>query len=266
MAMTIHLLQPDWPVPPHVRSACSMRAGGVSALPYDLLNLGDHVGDDAVSVAKNRLRYAQSLGAKPVYLKQVHGCDVLQLDHTTSDGAVADACITTEKNLACTIMVADCLPVLLANRAGTLVGAAHAGWRGLCGHGSAGVVEQFLKHFEQLAGIKYAQSAMNSGVNDVLVWLGPCIGPQAFEVGAEVPEAFVQVDPLAAQHFKPAAGGKYFGDLQGLARQRLAKLGITQVYGNDGSAAWCTVSNPSNFFSHRRDRVSGRFAASIWLT
>jgi polyphenol oxidase len=146
------------------------------------------------------------------------------------------------------------------------VGAAHAGWRGLCGQDGVGVVEHFLKHFEHLAGIKYTQNAMNSVANEVLVWLGPCIGPLAFEVGAEVREAFIAADPQASQHFTEAAGGKYFGDLQGLARQRLNKLGITQIYGNDGSAAWCTVSNPSNFFSHRRDRVSGRFAASIWVT
>ncbi len=264
--MTLSLLHPDWPVPPHVRSACSLREGGVSLAPYDALNLGDHVGDDAACVAENRSRYAQSLGAKPVYLKQVHGWDVAQLNGQTPDGTEADACITTQHGMACTIMVADCLPVLFCNRAGTVVGAAHAGWRGLCGTGRVGVLEHFLKLFGQIAGMESAQSAMNSGVNEVLVWLGPCIGPQAFEVGAEVREAFVAADPLAGQHFKAAAGGKYLGDLQALARQRLTKLGITQIYGNDGSQAWCTVSNPSNFFSHRRDRVSGRFAASVWIT
>jgi polyphenol oxidase len=127
--MAFDFLQPDWPVPAHVRSACSLRLGGVSVAPYDSLNLGDHVGDDAASVARNRAIYAQALQAKPVYLKQVHGWDVVQLDGETADGTVADACITTQKNLACTIMVADCLPILLTNRAGTLVGAAHAGGR-----------------------------------------------------------------------------------------------------------------------------------------
>ncbi len=263
--MSLDLLQPDWPVTPHVRSACSLRAGGVSASPYDSLNLGDHVGDDAKSVAENRARYAQALGAKPVYLTQVHGWDVVQLDFVTPDSRIADACITTQSGVACTIMVADCLPVLFANRAGTVVGAAHAGWRGLCGQAGEGVLEHFLKHFKQLAGIESTQRAMNLGVNDVFVWLGPCIGPDAFEVGEDVRHAFVSVDPLVERHFKPAAGGKYLGDLQGLARQRLAKLGVTQIYGNDGSTPWCTVSNPSNFFSHRRDRISGRFAASVWL-
>jgi YfiH family protein len=238
----------------------------VSAAPYASLNLGNHVGDDAVCVAENRSRYAKALNAKPVYLNQVHGWDVAHLSYATADGTVADACMTQEKNLACTIMVADCLPILFANRAGTWVGAAHAGWRGLCGQGGVGVIEQVLKHFEQLAGIESAQGAMKSGANELLVWLGPCIGPGVFEVGAEVREAFVTAGPLAEQHFKPVAEGKFLGDLQALARQRLAKLGITQIFGNDGSAAWCTVSNPSNFFSHRRDRVSGRFAASVWLT
>ena len=262
-------LQPDWPAPAHVRSACSLRSGGVSSAPYDTLNLGDYVGDEAAAVVANRAAYAKALGAHPVYLKQVHGWDVVQLSRQTPSGATADAALTMERGIACTMMVADCLPVLFCNRAGTLVGAAHAGWRGLCGEGGSGVLEHFLKRFRHLAGIEYAQSAMNSGVfseaEEILVWLGPCIGPSAFEVGAEVREAFVQTDAHAAQHFKPIAGNKYLGDLQALARQRLASQGITQIYGNDGSANWCTVSNPSQFFSHRRDRISGRFAASVWL-
>jgi polyphenol oxidase len=263
--MMTPLLLPDWPAPAHVRSACSLRTCGVSRAPYDSLNLGDHVGDDAVHVTRNREIYAQALGAKPVYLKQVHGTDCISLDAQTPDGAIADACITTEKNLACTIMVADCLPVLFAHRSLAVVGAAHAGWRGLCGVGGIGVLEQFLKHFEHLALIESAPNAMESIANDMLIWLGPCIGPEAFEVGAEVRHAFVQADPLAAQHFKSLGSEKFLADLPALARQRLQALGITQIFGNDGSDAWCTVSNPSKFFSHRRDRVSGRFAASIWL-
>ncbi len=264
--MSAALLQPNWPAPPHVRSACSLRGGGVSAAPYDSLNLGDHVGDDAACVAENRTRFAKALSAKPVYLKQVHGCDAVQLDGETADGTVADACMTNQKGIACTIMVADCLPVLFCNSKGTLVGAAHAGWRGLCGEHGQGVLENSYKRFEALASVDTAQGAIKSIADDILVWLGPCIGSQAFEVGAQVREAFLNVDCEAAQHFKSAAGGKFFGDLQALARQRLAKLGITQIFGNDGSAAWCTASNPSNFFSHRRDKLSGRFAASIWMT
>ena len=264
--MPLDLLQPNWPVPFHVRSACSLRAGGVSAPPYDSLNLGDHVADDAASVARNREIYAQALQAKPVYLKQVHSWDVARLDGETADGTVADACITAQKNLACTIMVADCLPVLFCNSKGTLVGAAHAGWRGLCGETGVGVLEQTIKRFERFSHMDTAQSATELIASGMLAWLGPCIGPLAFEVGSEVCEAFVQADAKAAQHFKAIAGDKYLGDLQGLARQRLAKLGITQIYGNDGSDAWCTVSNPSNFFSHRRDKLSGRFACSVWLS
>lgn len=215
-------------------------------------------------MARNRATYAGALRARPVFLKQVHGFDVVDLNPSTVDGLVADACITTEKNLACTIMVADCLPVLFCNRAGTVVGAAHAGWRGLCGVGGSGVLEQIFKRFEQIAGMESSQSATELIASDMLVWLGPCIGPTAFEVGAEVREAFLAADAQAASHFKPH-GEKYLADLQALARQRLAKMGITQMYGNDGSQEWCTVSNPSNFFSHRRDRISGRFAASICL-
>ncbi len=262
---TIALLQPDWPVPPHVRSACSMRTGGVSAAPYASLNLGDHVGDDAQAVAENRALFAQALQAKLVYLKQVHGWDVAMLDAQTPDGTVADACITLEKNLACTIMVADCLPVLFCNRAGTLVGAAHVGWRGLCGQDGEGVLERIFKRFRSSAVMNPAQHATKFIASDVLVWLGPCIGPTAFEVGAEVREAFLAFDSLAEMHFQAIGEGKYLADLPGLARLRLAKLGIVQFFGNDGSADWCTVSNPSRFFSHRRDRVSGRLAASIWL-
>jgi polyphenol oxidase len=128
-----------------------------------------------------------------------------------------------------------------------------------------GVIEHVFKRFVALGYTESARGAIESVANQLLVWLGPCIGSQAFEVGAEVCEAFVNADPLAAQHFKPTEGGKFLGDLQGLARQRLARLGITQIFGNDGDAKWCTASNASNFFSHRRDRVSGRFAASVWL-
>jgi polyphenol oxidase len=267
--MNLPLIQPHWPVPAQVRSACSLRSGGVSAAPYDALNLGDHVGDDVAAVAANRAIYAQALGAKPVYLKQVHGWDVVQLDAQTPDGTEADACITAEKNLACTIMVADCLPVLFCNRAGSLVGAAHAGWRGLCGAEGQGVLEHIFKRFEHLARIDAHEYAIKNVANDWLVWLGPCIGPEAFEVGSEVREAFVAQDANAAQYFNALgvvnASEKFLANLPALARQRLHALGITQIYGNDGSDAWCTVSNPSQFFSHRRDRVSGRFAASIWL-
>ena len=241
-------MTPAWPLPPGVRSACSERAGGVSAAPWDTLNLGDHVGDDPLAVAENRRRYAMQLGARPVFLKQVHGRGVVRLAADTPDMAEADACWTRERGVACTMMVADCLPVLLADRAGEVVGAAHCGWRGLAG----GVLEAL--HAEM----------KDAGAGEMLAWLGPCIGPDAFEVGPEVREAFVAEDADAAGSFRPHAQGKFLADLPGLARRRLAALGVTGVHGNDGSRAWCTVGHPSRFFSHRRDRVSGRFAASIW--
>jgi polyphenol oxidase len=263
--MALSLLQPDWPAPAHIRSALSCRSGGVSAAPYDDLNLGDHVGDAATAVAHNRARYAHALGVRPVYLKQVHGVDCTQLYPHSTDGTIADACITTEKNIACTILVADCLPVLLAHRSLPIVAAAHAGWRGLCGHAGQGVLEQILKQFEARAMVDFSQSIQASIATDLLVWLGPCIGAKAFEVGTEVRDAFVQANADAKQHFKAHSAGKYFADLPALARQRLEALGVTQIFGNDGSDAWCTVSNPSRFFSYRRDRISGRMAASIWL-
>lgn len=242
------LFAPHWPVPANVRAACSTRAGGVSAAPYDTLNLGDHVGDALDAVAANRRRYAEALGARPVFLKQVHGTGVLQLDVATPHGAEADACFTRERGLACTMMVADCLPVLLADRAGTQVGAAHCGWRGLAN----GVLEALCERMQLAPGA-------------VVAWLGPCIGPQAFEVGPEVRAAFLAQDAGAAACFRAHGEGKFLADLPALARRRLAAIGITQVHGNDGTPEWCTVTEASRFFSHRRDRVSGRLAASIWL-
>lgn len=247
-------MTPQWPLPPGAQSFCSERAGGVSAPPYDTLNLGDHVGDDAVAVAENRRRLAIELQARPVFLKQVHGRGVVRLDAHTADGTEADACWTTERGVACTMMVADCLPVLLSTRSGSVVGAAHCGWRGLAGEGGAGVLEALWDAMRAEAGEP----------REVMAWLGPCIGPEAFEVGPEVRSAFVAHDAAAAALFRPQAEGKFLADLQGLARRRLAALGISAIHGNDGSRAWCTVSNPSRFFSHRRDRVSGRFAAGIW--
>ncbi len=266
--VVLELLQPQWPAPNGVRATFTTRIGGHSVAPYDSLNLGDHVGDAPQAVSANRSALAQSMGARPVFLQQVHGVQVAHLDHNTPDGTQADACITTERAVACTIMVADCLPVLFTNRLGSVVAAAHAGWRGLAG----GVLEAVFERFSLSAQVNTAQAATNSIANDVIAWLGPCIGPQAFEVGAEVREAFVAHDAAAAGLFMPSAqAGKWLADLPGLARQRLVALGLnpqTQLFGNDGSAAWCTVSNPSRFFSHRRDAArlggSGRMAACIW--
>lgn len=277
-ALPADWLIPDWPAPPGVHALCTTRAGGVSAAPYDSLNLGDHVGDSAGAVQANRARLQAALqgitpGARPVFLRQVHGTGVLQLGSATPDGAEADACVSTQPALACTIMVADCLPVLLAHRSGMVVAAAHAGWRGLAGQGGVGVLERVFERFCALVQSQQAWEAIQfeatQGVaSDTLAWLGPCIGPQAFEVGAEVRAAFCAADAAAEPFFAPAGPGHFWADLAGLARQRLRALGITQVHGNDGSPAWCTVSQAARFFSYRRDQRlwggSGRFAACIW--
>ncbi len=253
-------LRPDWPAPAHVRAVCTTRSGGVSAAPYDSFNLGDHVGDHPAHVATNRAALQSALGARPVFLNQVHGCDVVQLHHHTPDGTVADACLTDQRHVACTIMVADCLPVLLTTRDGRAVAAAHAGWRGLAGQDGVGVLEQTYKAFSALALMNKAQIA-----TEIIAWLGPCIGPKAFEVGSEVRAACVLQHANAASCFVPLPQGKWLADLAGMARLRLQALGMTQIDGNDSSAAWCTVGNASRFFSHRRDRVSGRLGCSIWL-
>jgi YfiH family protein len=246
-----------------VRAACSVRTGGVSSTPHDSLNLGDHVGDAPSDVARNRELFAQALGVRPVYLKQVHGRHAVQLQggtragqSGTPDATQADACATSERGLACTIMVADCMPVLFATGDGKAVAAAHAGWRGL----ASGVLESAI------AALREAHGDASLAPDQVIAWLGPCIGPQAFEVGLEVKAEFEAQDASASACFKPhATHGKWLADLPSLARKRLRQAGIASVHGNDGSAPWCTVANPSIFFSHRRDRVSGRFAAAIWL-
>jgi YfiH family protein len=251
---------PAWPAPPRVRALCTTRQGGVSSVPYDSLNLGLHVADDGAAVEVNRQRLAQAVGGRPVFLNQVHGNTCLHVEASTPDGTEADACYATQAGTVCTIMVADCLPVLFAAADGSRVAAAHAGWRGLAGVGGQGVLEETLKCFGAPPPVDIARAAP-----EIMAWLGPCIGPQAFEVGDEVRGAFVEALPAAAACFAPLSAGKWLADLPALARQRLQLAGVNSIWGNDGSAAWCTVSNPSRFFSHRRDRVSGRLAACIWL-
>jgi YfiH family protein len=247
---------PDWPAPPGVRALCTTRAGGVSVGPFERLNLGDHVGDDPAAVAANRALLADSMQARPVFMRQVHGTAVVQLQSGTADGVEADACITTQTKLACTIMVADCLPVLFALSDGRAVAAAHAGWRGLAGPAGAGVLEAVCHRLWQATG---------AGPRETIAWLGPCIGPGAFEVGPEVKAAFEARDGGVGTLFQPHGPGKWLADLPGLARRRLQSLGLAGIHGNPGSPAWCTVTNPSRFFSHRRDHGrSGRFAAAVW--
>ncbi|MDM0112074.1 peptidoglycan editing factor PgeF [Variovorax sp. J22R133] len=240
---------PDWPAPAGIHALCTTRAGGVSSGAYASLNLGDHVGDDPADVARNRSRLADAIGARPVFLQQVHGTQIVPLDAGSPDGLQADACSTSLAGVACTVMVADCMPVLLTDRAGSHVAAAHAGWRGL----AAGVLGRAVESFG------------DADRGHLMVWLGPCIGPNAFEVGPEVKAEFEAQDPQAERFFTPAGPpGKWLANLSALARLQLRSMGIQEVHGNDGTDTWCTVANPSRFFSHRRDRVSGRFAALVW--
>lgn len=248
-------IQPDWPAPPGVRALFTTRTGGVSVAPFDSFNLGDHVSDEPLAVAGNRERLAVfTAPARPVFLQQVHATHVVHLAPDTPDGTVADGCVVQVPGLAATIMVADCLPVLFAHASGTAVAAAHAGWRGLV----HGVLEATVSALRDAA-----------GEGEIMAWLGPCIGPQAFEVGLEVCEAFVAADHEAAAHLWPLGDGKFLADLPALARLRLQHLGITNVHGNDSSPAWCTVTQNSQFFSHRRDAAvlgsTGRMAACIWI-
>ena len=254
--------EPDWPAPSHVRAYMTTRSGGVSLAPWDSLNLGEHVGDNTEHVSRNRALLAQATGAQAVYLKQVHGWQVAPLNAHTVQGAQADVCWTRDRTVACTMMVADCLPILVCHPQASWVAAAHAGWRGLAGDGARGVVE-VLAETAQSQGLRVA---------DCLVWLGPCIGPEAFEVGADVQTAFCSATANASLEacFRPKSVGKFQADLAHLARLRLAEVGFEKIYGNDSSPPWCTVSQPSRYFSHRRDAArlggtTGRMAAGVWL-
>lgn len=249
LAQTLNLKLPNWP---GARLFCSTRLGGVSVGAYTSLNLGVHVGDDPDLVSLNRQKLEMDWGAKPFFLHQVHGTAVVHLPLSSPDCDVqADACFTQEKNLACTIMVADCLPVLFYLPTAKVVAAAHAGWRGL----AAGVLEATLDHLAQFADTKACQ-----------IWLGPCIGPRHFEVGEDVKNTFCCSDAVSANGFsKSFKHGKYLADLAWLARRRLGLRGVAHIEGNDSTISWCTFSQPELFYSFRRDGVSGRFAAAIAL-
>lgn len=260
--MTLPRLLPDWPAPPGVHALFTLRgqtaADGASRGAYACFNVGDHVGDEAAAVAQNRATLRRALAARPVFLQQVHGCGVVTLAGDAADGVAADAAVTSMRQLACTVMVADCLPVLLAVADGSVVAAAHAGWRGLV----AGILAETLTRMR-------AQLALaGQGQVPIMAWLGPCIGPASFQVGAEVRAAFVARLAGADDCFVAQGGGKYLADLAALARQCLARSGVTAVYGNDGTERWCTVLQPASYYSYRRDQrargASGRMAACIW--
>ena len=247
--MSTDWLRPTWPAPANVAAVSTSRAGGYSAAPFDTLNLGDHVGDDAAAVQRNReqlIRSSPGLAAIS-WLQQVHGTAVVEAE--AAGVALADAQFSREPGLGCAVMTADCLPVLFCDRAGTQVAAAHAGWRGLC----AGVLEATVATF--------------ADATQVMAWLGPAIGPTQFEVGAEVREQFMAAAspaqrPSTAACFTPAnRSGHFLADIYALARQRLHNVGISAIYGGE----LCTVTEEERFFSYRREGVTGRMASLIYL-
>ena len=251
------LLHPDWLVPDWnvagVGALMTTRHGGASAAPFDTLNLRTGIGDDDAAVAHNRRVLARAVDAVPIYLNQVHGALVVRL--TVADARAgapihtADASVTTEPGIACTVQVADCLPVLFAAGRGRAVGAAHAGWRGL----ASGVLAATLRAVCDAADCPPAE---------VHAWLGACIGPREFEVGPDVLAAFgVSQEAGGSPRFVPKRQGKWIADLPSLARDRLHDAGVGSVSGG----TWCTVADPSRFFSYRRDRITGRMAAVIWI-
>ena len=236
-----------WDAPPGIGALMTLRTGGQSRPPWDGLNLGDHVGDDPTVVLRHRDQLATRHGVRIAWLQQVHGCKVVNAAQQLDQPAQADASWTDQPGVACAVLVADCLPVLLAARNGRAVGAAHAGWRGL----AAGVVEAAVRAVAQAAG---------GGEEGVVAWLGPCIGPEAFEVGDDVAQAFgggPRFSPSRRVDGSPA----WRADLAGLARDRLLAMGVTAVAGE----GLCTVADRSRFFSYRRDGRTGRMAAAVWL-
>jgi YfiH family protein len=234
---------PDWPAPPQVKSLITTRHGGVSTGAHASFNLGLSAGDDAAAVHANRALLRRHLPAEPAWLRQVHGARVVCADGL-EDRPDADASVARTAGTVCTVMIADCLPVLLCNTQGNVVGIAHAGWRGL----SSGVVENTV-------------AAMGAAADDLLAYLGPAIGPSAFEVGADVRDAFLAGDSGAGDAFAPHGEGKWLADLFTLACRRLARCGVTRVYGG----GLCTYRDAARFYSYRRDRTTGRMAALIWL-
>ena len=244
MSEQLEFLVPDWPVPETVRAVMTTRRGGFSTGPYASFNLASHVGDDERAVAANRqrLRDALSLPGEPQWLDQVHGRKVATLSQPVMESA--DAAVAFEPGPVAAVLTADCLPLLLASRAGDRVGIVHAGWRGMV----LGVVEA-------------AVAALAGDPGDLVAWLGPAIGPAVFEVGGEVRRMFVSMQPESAADFRPGQGQRYLADLPGLARRRLVACGVTSVHGGEH----CTVADPARFYSYRRDGQTGRMAALIWL-
>ncbi|MCC4116769.1 peptidoglycan editing factor PgeF [Aromatoleum toluclasticum] len=240
--------EPDWPAPERVRALVTTRHGGVSDGPWASMNLGAHVGDSPIAVARNRAILRAVVPAEPCWLNQVHGTDVWDAASAGAEGVVprADAAVARKAGAVCAVMTADCLPVLFCDDDGSVVAAAHAGWRGL----ASGILDATV-------------ARMDVAPARIMAWMGPAIGPDAFEVGSEVRERFVAADKDAARAFLSAeSAGKWYADLFELARQRLRAIGVERVYGGDV----CTYSDPLRWFSYRRDGVTGRLASLVWLS
>ena len=244
--MSLHpdWIVPDWAAPARVRAFVTTRAGGVSEGEYAAMNLGYSSGDDPARVARNREILRAALPGDPPYLRQVHGTEVADLDQPAEGQRTADAAVTACPGVVAGVLTADCMPLLLTDSAGTRVAVAHAGWRGM----AAGVIERTVESFGGAAG-------------GLLAWMGPTIGPDAFEVGPEVREAFLAADAAAGAAFVPGKPGKYMADLYALARQRLARSGVRAISGG----GFCTFHEPARFFSYRRVAQSGRLGTFIWI-
>ena len=256
MINALNKIEPSWTVSQPIQAFCTTRQGGLSQSPFNSLNLGLNAGDDSVDVLQNRSILRSELPAEPLWLKPTHGITV---STPTSRSALtigafeADASVTNIPNEVLAILTADCMPVLFASKSGDVIGAAHAGWRGLSG----GILENTIKEMLALS--------PGLAISDISAWMGPAIGPSAFEVGEDVLQAFSQQgQEILSRAFIPIAGtpGKYFADLYLLARDRLNTLGIEQINGGE----FCTVNDPERFFSYRRDKVTGRFASLIWIS
>lgn len=243
MLSEAQLIIPDWPAPSNIRALQTTRAGGYSKGAYDALNLGDHVGDDPLVVAANRQLLTSFVPSEPVWMRQVHGMEVIDAA-TTNCLPEADAAFARTSDTACCVMTADCLPILLCDAEGSVVAAVHAGWRGLL----QGVLEAAI-------------TRMQSSPHNLMAWLGPAIGPQAFEVGEDVRDAFIKADETATQAFADKGNGKWLADIYLLARHRLQAVGVERIYGGD----FCTYADEQRFYSYRRDQVTGRMATMIWI-
>ena len=243
MSMPADWIVPDWPAPVRVRALVTTRSGGASGGIYAGFNLGERIGDDDQAVASNRGFLRRLLPHEPIWMRQVHGTRVVEAE-PRSLGEEADGAVARETGRVCAVLTADCLPVLLADAAGTVVGIAHAGWRGL----AAGVIENVVH-------------AMGVAPKSLIAYLGPAIGAGAYEVGRDVFDAFVAADPVAATAFAPRGAGKFLADLNRLARQRLTRLGVGSIHGG----ILCTYSDPERFYSYRRDGATGRMASLVWM-